>query len=505
MDIRSYIAILMRRKWIISLTAAITVAMAALVTSRMTPVYAATATVRVATAVLGRVEYGDYIYAERLMNTYVEIITSNPVEEEVKKHLGLDSLPPVWVEVVPDTELIRITAEGPDPFLARDVANALANVLQSESQAFYTGGGKSAHEILSELLAQADNELTLAQSERDAAMNDVPEDTDRLEALSRTVELKEQTFALLLLQYENVRLTEAMRANTISLVEPASRPWAPSKPRKKVNILLGAVIGLSAGLGLALVFENIDSRLYSTQEIKTAVELSVLGQIPASKRAGKKRSRVMFSTNGFSIQHEAYRRLRTNILALSSESSLRTLMITSAERGEGKSSVAANLALTFAKSGRRVLLIDSDLRLPALHKLFDLPNQVGLCDVLDQPVALEEALQNGGTAGLYVLASGPQPQNPTELLGSAPMQELIERLSQQFDVVLVDTPCLLSVTDAAVVGPLVDGVLLVVSRGQARRETVRAALGQLADVRANTIGVIVNRAEKGGKYIYGGG
>ena len=503
MDLRAYFAILVRRKWIVIATVVVTAAIAGVASQLMPPRYAATATVRVATGVSGRVEYADYIYAERLMNTYAQIISSAPVLDEVKERLGLSDLPDIEAEVVRDTELIRITAEGSDPLVAQNVANALADVLKSESEELYTGSDKSAREILGELIARAESELAQLRLDRDALMTGTAADSERIDALNSSIQLKEQTLALLLTQYENAQFSEAVRANAITIVEPASRPWAPSKPNTNVNIVLGTIIGFLAGLSLAFMFENMDSTLHTTEAIESVSALPILGRIPA---AGPTRNgrRAPVPAPGFTLQDEAYRRLRTNVLALSAEHHLKSMAASSADRGEGKSTIIANLAMAFARTGRRVLLIDADLRLPALHTMFKLPNRIGLSNVLCRDVGLDEAVQNGHTSGLYVLTSGPAPQDPSELLETERMKELLECSSEQYDFVLIDTPCLLSVADAAVISPLVDGVVLVISRGQATREDVRASIGQLSDVRANTIGVVVNRAEQSPRYYYGG-
>jgi non-specific protein-tyrosine kinase len=157
----------------------------------------------------------------------------------------------------------------------------------------------------------------------------------------------------------------------------------------------------------------------------------------------------------------------------------------------------ANLAFAIAQSGRRVVVVDGDLRRPALHELFGLSNEMGLSSVLKQELSLDEAVQSSRMPGVQVLTSGPLPHNPAEWLNSPQMAALIERLGHQCDMVLVDAPALLAVTDAAVLAPTVDGVLLVVERTQARREAVRAARQQLVDVKARWVGLVVNRAEHG--------
>jgi succinoglycan biosynthesis transport protein ExoP len=497
MEIRHYIAILWRRRWVIAVTLAVTLAVVVIGTLMATPIYVVSTTLRVAAALGGTVDYADYIYAERLMNTYAEIATSGPVLEELMRRLGLDQSLQIEMEILPNTELMQITVEDPNPILAREAANALAEILITQSEEFYAGSGKTAQEILSEQLAQTEGELSQARREYESLVTQLPEDSERVAAARRSISLKEETYATLLEQYERARVREAIRANTLSVVEPAGIPPAPSKPRKALNFALGFVVGLVGGAGLAFLFESLDTRLYSTQQIEKLTALTTLGKIPTAERWP---SHVFF--NGNSPQAEAFRRLRTNIVNLDHEAPLQTLLITSAEPREGKSTVVANLAFALAQSGCKVAVVDGDLRLPTLHKILGLSNQMGLSSVLNQEATLDEVMQDSEISGVWVLTSGPLPSNPAELLGSSQMTAVIEQLARRFDIVLLDTPSLLAVTDAAVLAPAVDGVMLVVGRAQARGKAVQAACQYLADVKARSIGVVVNRAERDDSYYY---
>jgi succinoglycan biosynthesis transport protein ExoP len=430
MELGAYLEIFWRRKWVIAVTVAVTVTVVVMGTLMMTPKYEASTTLRVLTATSGSADWVNYevMYTDRLMNTYVEIATSRPVLGALVRRLGLGKSPQIEAEILPDTELFQITVEDPNPIVAREAANALAEILVAQSEELYTG--------------------------------------------------------------KRVR-------DFVSVVEPAVSPLAPSKPRKELNIALGFMVGLAGGIGLAFLFENLDTTLYATEQIEEATELSILGKIPTGKR---RRQITLF--NGHSPQGEAFRRLRTHIFTLDHDAPLQTLLVTSAEPREGKSTIVANLALAIAQSGQKVIVVDADLRLPTLHKIFDLSNEIGLSSILRQEVTLDEAAQDSKIPGVQVLPSGPLPPNPAELLGSPQMTALIEQLAQQFDLVLLDTPSLLAVTDAAVLVPTVDGVVLVVGRAQARGEAVRAARQQLADVRARSVGIVVNRAEQDGDYHY---
>jgi capsular exopolysaccharide synthesis family protein len=491
MDIRAYIEILWRRKWVIAVTVVGTL--------MATPMYAAATTLRVLTPSSGTVDWASYDmgYTNRLMNTYAEIAASHPVLEELVQRLGIHNPPQIEVEIVPNTELIQITVEDPNPILVAEAANVLADILIAQSRELYTGGGQTAREILGQQLAQIEDELSQARGEYEALVAQAPEDSDRVMAASRSIALKEQTYATLLESYERARVKEAMQANTVFVVEPAATPQAPSKPHKKMNVALGFMVGLAGGVGLAFLFENLDTTLYTVQQIEEVAALSILGKIPIAR---KRQQITLF--NGNSPQAEAFRRLRTNVFALDHKTPFRTLMTTSAEPREGKSTIVANLALAMAQTGHEVIVVDGDLRLPTVHKIFALPNEVGLSSVLQQEATLDEAIQRCHVEGVQVLTSGPRPPNPTELLDSARMTTLIKQLAYQFDVVLLDTPSLLAVTDAVVLARSTDGVLLVVGRTQARRETVQSACQHLADVQAHLVGVIMNRAERDSSYDY---
>jgi non-specific protein-tyrosine kinase len=337
--------------------------------------------------------------------------------------------------------------------------------------------------------------LRQARGEYESLIAQTPQDSERIAAISRSIELKEETYATLLEQYEQVRAREAMRANMLSIVDPAVPPQSPSKPHRKLGVALGFVVGSVSGLGLALLLESLDTTLYATQQIQEVTDLPVLGRIPTVRRQWQ-----MALFDGNPLQAEAFRRLRTAVFTLGRDVPLRTLLVTSAGPGEGKSTIVAHLAFSIAQAGRRTIVLDGDLRRPTLHKIFDLPNEQGLSSVLKQEATLDAAVQDSGIPGVRVLTSGPLPPNPAELLDSPQMTALVEQLAQQFDIVLLDTPALLAVTDAAVRAPTVDGVMLVVGRAQARREAVRAACQHLADVKARWVGVVVNRAEQDGSY-----
>jgi capsular polysaccharide biosynthesis protein len=229
----------------------------------MPSTYVATATLRVvASAQAGSTESVDYRYAERLMNTYVVILKSRPLLEEAARRVGYNSTAgqmagKITVEAVPDTELMRISVEDGSPTLARDMANALAGLIIEQSDELYSGGGKSAREILEEQLTIIEDGLAENRANLYSLLNSSSSDPGEIDALNSRIMLEEETYAMLLRQYEQARVAEAMRARSITVVDPAIPPTKPTSPNKKLNVALGALVGLGAGAGLSFLFENL--------------------------------------------------------------------------------------------------------------------------------------------------------------------------------------------------------------------------------------------------------
>ncbi|WP_408894293.1 CpsD/CapB family tyrosine-protein kinase [Paenibacillus taichungensis] len=199
--------------------------------------------------------------------------------------------------------------------------------------------------------------------------------------------------------------------------------------------------------------------------------------------------------NPKSTSSEGYRKLRTNIQFSSIDSQIQTIMIASALSGEGKTTTIGNLAVTYAQEGKKVLLLDTDLRKPAVHRMFNVPNHVGLTSVLSSQYKVTEVLRETGVEGLHVLSSGPIPPNPSEMIGSRKMTALLQDLKEEYDVILFDTPPVLAVTDALIISSLCDGVILVVSAGKVKKDLVKKAKAHLEHVNARILGAVLNNVQ----------
>lgn len=291
----------------------------------------------------------------------------------------------------------------------------------------------------------------------------------------------------------------------VSVIQPAALPGSPTSPRPKLNLALGLLVGLAVGVGGAVLRETLDTSVKSPEQAEELVGAPMLGAIGYDSDATKHPLVVHTSPN--SSRSEAFRQMRTNLQFVDIEHELRSIVITSSIPGEGKSTTACNLAISLAQAGVRTVLLEGDLRRPRVAEYMGLEGAVGLTSVLLGRVSLEDALQPWGDGTLQVLASGALPPNPSELLGSAGMEELLRRLEGMADIVLVDAPPLLPVTDAAVLGGMTSGLLMLVRSNRTSREQVKRAAATARAVGATTLGAILNAVPTSGPdaYAYGYG
>jgi capsular exopolysaccharide synthesis family protein len=278
----------------------------------------------------------------------------------------------------------------------------------------------------------------------------------------------------------------------VTIVEPASLPTTPSAPRPVLSYLVGLLLGLLIGSTVAVVRELLDTRVKTMDDLQRVTGSSPLGLIRDDPGMAKRP--LVVQVDGKSPRAEAYRQLRTNLQYVHVDKPLRTIVVTSAIPGEGKSVTSCNLAITLADAGLSVLLVEADLRRPRVSEYMGLEGAVGLTSVLTGEASLVDALQPWGQHGLQVLPSGPLPPNPSELLGSQQMHDLLEALRDQVSIVILDTPPMLPVTDAAVLARKADGALLVVRARKTKREQVQRCLELLHGVDSRLLGTVLNRA-----------
>ncbi|WP_102194381.1 polysaccharide biosynthesis tyrosine autokinase [Microbacterium aurantiacum] len=289
----------------------------------------------------------------------------------------------------------------------------------------------------------------------------------------------------------------------ITITEPSVPPTAPTSPNVRMLILLGGVLGLAAGMGIAMLRTVLDTRIHTLHDIEHITDKPMLGGIAYDPDATKRP--LIVHADPRSPRAESFRTLRTNLQFLNVESGPRVFVVSSSGPGEGKSTTTANLAIALAETGARVALIDGDLRLPRVAEYLGIEGGVGLTDVLIGRIDVSDALQKWGTNDLYVLASGRIPPNPSELLGSAAMDQVLKPLGEYFDYVLIDAPPLLLVTDAAVIGKKARGVILAAASGKTKKQELAGAIRTLETAGVSMLGVVVTMLPTKGpdSYAYG--
>ncbi|MCU1656112.1 MAG: protein tyrosine kinase [Pseudonocardiales bacterium] len=287
-----------------------------------------------------------------------------------------------------------------------------------------------------------------------------------------------------------------LRTSTVVLnvVSGPTTSHTPVLPRKSLNITFGVGIGLIIGLVLAVLRELRDNTVRNIDALRAATDMGVIGDIPFDSAA--KNEPLVVGSQLRGKRAEALRQLRTNLQFVNPDRPAKVIVVTSSTAGEGKSMTSTNLAVVFAEAGWHVLLIEADMRRPRAMDYLGIERAVGLTNVLIGQVSVDEVLQTWGSDGLHVLPSGSLPPNPSELLNSQNMEELIANLRTRFDMIIIDTPPLLPVTDAAVVSVLADGAVVVVRHGKTSRAQLTAALQSLDSVGARVLGTVLNMSPR---------
>jgi polysaccharide biosynthesis transport protein len=357
-------------------------------------------------------------------------------------------------------------------------------------------------------LARSQKELDAAKSNEDklrGAFENQEQEAFGKGEQSIQYELARQDYETNRMLYDGLqqRLQEAsimsgLHSTAIHVVDNADTPVYPSRPRSRVNLALGAGLGLILGISLAVIFEAMDTNLKTIGEIEQGLQLPLLAAIPSVDAehllpAKFREHAVTRGGSAWSKIAESLRGMRTSILLSSPGSPPKVIMIASTRPAEGKSSVAALTAITFALNGAKILLIDADLRRPAIHMRFKVGKGLGLSSVLSGKASLHEAVAAWpDLPNLHLLSSGPVPPLPSELLGSRQMEDLLKQTRQEYDFVIMDTPPVLAVTDASILGRLADAIILILRFGSAKKQVVLRCLDLLERSGSHVLGVAVN-------------
>lgn len=532
MELLTYWKVIRKRLWLIVLLVVLGGSSAAYYTSRQVPVYSTTTTLFINPAQVSPIVPGDPSWvsgssrSETLMNTYAELMRTRSFTQRVAQEMGDVSEGVVAgalsSQSVEGTQFFRISATHTDPELARRLANTAADVLiarevqrqQAQQQQMEAQRGTDQQRLeLQRLIASLESERNYYTQQIESTQNQIAvlENRSRPDGRNDNSELDALYKRLPELRYTGIdvqtRLAEAQGSlsritttntapvDTAVVVDKAPLPSAPLSNSPIQRILLAMGVGLMIGAGLSFLLEYLDYTIKTPEALDELYKIPVQGVISqVDRKHFKKQGSVLVAlSESRSPTAEAFRALRTGIQVDRLNAPLRSLLITSAGPGEGKTFVAANLGASLALAGNRVIIIDTDLRRPHLHQVFDLPRGIGFTNlVVNQQHTLDEALQETPIKNLYILTCGTIPPNPAELLGSIRAEEVMQQITAAADIVIFDSPPAATVTDAAILAQRVDGVLHVVWAGHTRINLVLRCKSVLEQVGARILGPVLN-------------
>lgn len=507
MDIRHYAALVWRWLWLLALGAIVAGGAAYYVSTTQTPVYQATTTLLISqNNSPGITDYSALLTGQTLARTYSQLITKRPVLEESAQRLGLPEIDvrAISVSVVRDTNLLVVSVEDTDPDAVARIVNTVAATFIAQQRDAALGETATYRDNLKKQLADIERDMK-ATSDRVDELRRSGGAQSEIANLQSLLTQYQGTYAQVLRADQDMRLAEAKATNAIRVAEPAEPSTVPVRPKTLQNTLLAALVGLMLAAGAAFLIEYLDDTVKSASEIEQAFGLATLGSIFRFHRTSKS-GRIWAMADPRSSMAEAFRVLRTNLDFARISQPGKTLMVTSTGPGEGKTTTVANLGAMLAIAGRTVVVVDADLRRPKLHSLFEATNETGLTSLLlREDLQPEACLQATPVPGLRLLASGPVPPNPAELLASERMGRVVEQLADLADVVLFDSPPLLAVTDPVILGSRVAGVALVVDSGRTRHGALARAINSLERGSVPILGIVLNKIKArgaGGYYDY---
>jgi Mrp family chromosome partitioning ATPase/capsular polysaccharide biosynthesis protein len=505
--LRQYLTVIRRRKWWLVGAIIVCVGLATAWSLNTTPLYAATVKLTyqpqadVSSAVMGTSSYQSSYDIAQVLETYATLMTSEDMRARTVMELGLPPGAPlgasVTAQAITNTSILSIQAVSTSPSVAQRVARAYAAAFMKWR------------------LDVAVQEYKNAQLKIELRLKDYT---------PAKVKADYQGYIALTSRLQDLKVLESSATGNFAMGADAQLPAAPFTPKTKRNIAFGFLTGILVGLIIAAIIEQLDVRVREQREISARLRLPIIGRLPQLAKSIVRSHDLVVLADPSGGSAEAFRMLRGNLDFLGVDANIKSILVTSCEQSEGKTSTVCNLAVTLARAGKRVVVVEADLRRPKVNAYFGLSGDSGLSSVVSGQASAAAALQtiaidlpgvepggNGdspqvrpvGVGQLSVLTSGPLPPNPGEIVTSARIKTLIDELAAQFDYVLVDSPPFLAVGDAAALASKVDGVIVILKMGDVTKSMLRDTAEFLEPLPCRKLGVVLTHlTTEGGPYSY---
>lgn len=506
MELNKYIFPLRKWWWLVVASTLIAAIFSALSTRLQPTFYQARTTLMIGTTINNpNPSSNELILGQQLAAAYADLANRENVRNATKNALGVNQLPEYIARSLPNTQLMEITVNDTDPQRAQTVANELAAQLILVGPISAQSGGKGRQDFIQQRLNNLEAQIQETEAEIEKLQEElantfsaqqIDDKQNQISSLESKLNTMENNYGLLLSN------TQQGATNTLAIIASAELPSNPIGPMKGLIILLAAAVGFVLAACEAYLLEYLDDTLKSPDVVERLLSARIIGHV-FEQPGGMNENGLYDADNSNHPLTEPFRALRTAIDFAELDRPLKTILVTSPDIGDGKTSVAANLALSMAQRDKKVFLLDADLRKPKIHKLFNLANDKGLTDLVFARAAINWEIETKKVKKVAVITSGDTPPDPAELLSSKKMDLFLSQLEEVADVVIIDGPPLF-VAEATILASKVDGVLMVVRPGHTRRPLAESAMEQIKSVGARVVGIVLNRIPLRGADYYAG-
>jgi capsular exopolysaccharide synthesis family protein len=505
MNTNPYIQPLLRWWRLIVAVTVLAMAASAISTIFQPDVYVSRTTLVIGTTILDpNPESGQIYVAQQLAQIYADMALREPIQRATMDALKVDWLPQYQSKVVPNTQMVEISVTDTNPERAQIFAKELAEQLIKQSPAVAGTETGTRQDFIGQQLSSLQIQIQDTEKKIEELQTSLAGANSASQIANMENEISEQTQKLNNLQdnYANFLANSQQGAlNILTVVEPANLPTRPTGTSKYVIILLAGLVGFSLGSGAAYVLEFLDRTIKTTTDVEAIFNLPVIGYISEISDNGSRATYV--SNKPDSVLAENFRLLWSNIEFFRISNPIKTILITSPSQGNGKTTVASNLALSISQEGQDVILVDADLRRPAVHRSLKMTKAPGLCDVISNKVDIKSVVRKWNLEeNLNVITAGMQPSNITEVVGSNRIAGVLSELKKQHELIIIDAPPLI-VADSYNLASKVDGIVIVIEPGQTTDEQARAMKEQLARANATIVGFVFNKVSEASAHSYG--